>query len=183
MSSFFALLMKNITNQIKERPFYFFLINLSLSVGLFCTLFFLEFILQTNTGKSINLKNMDIESVIAYLFCIIAVISYTMINIISLYRYLNNENKKRHIIYKMYGCKKTTLFLLSFFEFNFYSIISSIIGIFLFYLTNKLRLWIGLVEHYQVYCGVLVYYTINIVCISYISYTVSKIRIVDKERL
>lgn len=183
MGKFFTLLIKNVVLQIKEKTFYFLLINLALSVGLFCTLFFMEFMLQTSTDESVSPKHLNIESAAVYFICMIIVLSYTMVNIVALYRYLNNENRKKFIVYKMYGCNPQTLFFLSFFEFFLYTIISSIAGTVAFYLTSNWRSDIGLVQHYQAYFGIVIYYFINIIVISCICYRVSKIKIAEKERL
>ncbi len=183
MGKFLVLLTKNTFKQIKEKPFSFFLICLSLSVGLFCSLFFIELIFQSNTDCELNLKNLQIEAVLTYLTCMIVTLCYTMINTVSLYNYINSENRKKYSIYKMFGCNNKALFFLSFCEFFFYTIISTIIGTLVFYATEKWRIEIGLLTFPQVYIGVLLFVLINILVIFVISYRLAKTIRIEKEQL
>ena len=183
MDKFLALLMKNIKTQIKETPFHFLLINLSLSVGIFCIQFLFDFMFA-ESNKTFDINKISKETLFAYSAFILIVLIYTMINVIALYRFLSNESKRKYVIYKMYGCKQSTLFLLPFFEFSLYSLISTAIGTAVFYLFDDWRKSIDLVTHSQTYYfSILLYSLANIVVIFCISFNVSKLKITKKEQL
>lgn len=183
MHNLMKLLQKNLLLQIKERPMFFFLINLSLSVSLFCTLFLMEFMLQMDAGTGLVMSEMQKEAILIYGILLGLVFGYTTVNIIALYRYMNQENKMRYLVYKMFGCSQKTLFWLTFCEFFAYTCLSSVIGTACFWATQGWRTDIGMHHDPQAFFGVFLYYFVNLIVVLWTAHRACSIRISEREQL
>lgn len=183
MRKFIILLSKNIWRQIRERPFYFVLINLSLSVGLLCILFLMNFLFLSFENTGVNPKAVNREGLLFYGGCTVLVLAYGMVNVAALYRHLNNENRKRYCIYKQYGCSRVKLFFLCFFEFFCYAFLSSLIGTALFFITINWQTSMGLPFQPNACWGICLYYLANLLTIIIICLRISAWKITEKELL
>lgn len=123
----FLLLVRDLKNRVRYSTAQFVIVVLGLCVSAFTCMaamhYFLSSIFEVNTQGEI-IRPEKIEWAVAFAVMLVAVLfAFAFVNVFLLFRHLTSQQRKRRLVYKMYGCSARELFFLSFTELILYMVL------------------------------------------------------------
>lgn len=128
MKKDFLLLGRDLKNRVRHNTAQFVIVVLGLCVSAFTCMaamhYFLSSIFEVNAqGEIIRPEKIEWASVAFAVMLVAVLFAFAFVNVFLLFRHLSRQQRKRRLIYKMYGCSAGELFFLSFAELMLYMVL------------------------------------------------------------
>lgn len=186
MKKYCWLLGHDLKNCVRRSVAQFVIVALGLCVSAFTSMvavwYFLITIFEVDAqGEIIRPEKIEWASVAIIVMIVAVLFAFAFVNVFLLFRHLTSQQRKRRLVYKMYGCSARELFFLSFVEMTFYMVLGGVLAVGLYALASDWMERMYCAVFPQAYWGIAIYCVFVLLLSIAISLTAGGVRLNRRE--